>query len=258
MIYATREDAFTPRERAGFDVIGRTVGFAIHAARSRELLFADTVVELTFDVTNADLVLVDAARALACDLTLEGYVSSGDRWILYVAVDGAPVETALDALSGDSRVERARAITETNGGGRIELVVTEWPLVEAVTAAGATVCSIATDADGGRLLVEAPVDVDARELVEHVKDVHPAAAVLSRREEDRDVTTVGRPGGPLDTLTERQREVLEAAYRAGYYSWSRESTAEEVAASLDIAPATLHAHLRKAEQSILSVLLDST
>jgi predicted DNA binding protein len=60
----------------------------------------------------------------------------------------------------------------------------------------------------------------------------------------------------LDELTGRQREALEAAYRAGYYAWPRESTAEAVAATLDIAPSTLHAHLRKAQETILAALFD--
>jgi predicted DNA binding protein len=52
-------------------------------------------------------------------------------------------------------------------------------------------------------------------------------------------------------MTDRQQEALEAAFRAGYYDWPRESTAEEVADSLDIASPTLHGHLRKAENQML-------
>jgi len=61
----------------------------------------------------------------------------------------------------------------------------------------------------------------------------------------------------LDHLTERQRDVLEAAYEAGYFEWPRESTAEEVADSLDIASPTLHSHLRKAENHILTAFFET-
>jgi predicted DNA binding protein len=60
----------------------------------------------------------------------------------------------------------------------------------------------------------------------------------------------------LEDLTDRQRDALEAAYRAGYFAWPRESTAEDVAESLDLTSPTLHSHLRKAESVILSRLLD--
>lgn len=60
----------------------------------------------------------------------------------------------------------------------------------------------------------------------------------------------------LDDLTDRQQEVLRVAYHAGYFDWPRERTAEEVADSLGIAAPTLHAHIRKAESSLLAALFD--
>jgi predicted DNA binding protein len=60
----------------------------------------------------------------------------------------------------------------------------------------------------------------------------------------------------LDELTDRQHEVLEAAYRAGYYAWPRESTAEEVAAALDLTGPAFRGHLRKAEYAMLSELFE--
>ena len=57
-------------------------------------------------------------------------------------------------------------------------------------------------------------------------------------------------------MTDRQREALEAAYRAGYFDWPRESTAEEVAESPDITSATLHSHLRKAESRLVETFFE--
>jgi predicted DNA binding protein len=45
--------------------------------------------------------------------------------------------------------------------------------------------------------------------------------------------------------------VLTSAYYAGYFEWPRANTAEEVADSLGISPATLHEHLRTAERKLL-------
>lgn len=64
------------------------------------------------------------------------------------------------------------------------------------------------------------------------------------------------PEEGIKALTDRQQEALEAAYRAGYFDWPRESTAEEVADVLDISPPTLHAHLRKAEGQLFADLID--
>jgi len=255
-VCAGREDAFSDRERAGFDVLGRTVGFVIYAARNRQLLFADAVVELEFDLGRERSVIANAAAALGCQLRLDGYVSSGDRWILYLSVDGATPAAVVETASADPLIERGRVISEAGHDGRIELILAESSLLHTVTAAGATVRTITADGSGARLVVEAPMEVDVRDVVEQVRAEYPGAELVARHEHDREVTTVGRPGGLLDALTDRQREAVEAAYRAGYFAWPRESTAEAVAGSLGVTAPTLHAHLRKAERTILSALLD--
>jgi predicted DNA binding protein len=79
---------------------------------------------------------------------------------------------------------------------------------------------------------------------------------LARRQYDRDRSAISRSRDVLAELTDRQREVPPAAYRAGYFAWPRESTAEEVADSVGVSRPTLQAHLRKAEAQILSALLD--
>jgi len=258
VVYATREDAFSDREQDGFDVLGRTVGSVIHAARNRELLFAEAVAELEFGITDAvaDSVFAHVASALDCMLALDGYVASGERWILYVTVTGADPGHVIESATDDDRIERARTIIEEADGGRLELVASASPLLQTVSTAGATVQTATADSDGGTLVVEAPVEADIRDIVDRVGDVYPSATLLAHREHDREITSIGPPSGLLDELTDRQREVLETAYRAGYFDWPRASTAQEVARSLDVAAPTLHGHLRKAEQTLLADLFD--
>lgn len=78
---------------------------------------------------------------------------------------------------------------------------------------------------------------------------NPSGEFTAQRDRDHEVATVGLPGGTLDELTDRQRGVLETAYRSGYFAWPRESTAEEVADSLNLASSTLHGHLREPRNS---------
>ena len=46
------------------------------------------------------------------------------------------------------------------------------------------------------------------------------------------------------------------AYHAGYFEWPRGSTAEELADSMDVSSPTLHNHLRRAQQKLLSAFFD--
>lgn len=61
---------------------------------------------------------------------------------------------------------------------------------------------------------------------------------------------------PLDALTDRQREVLEAAYDLGYYDVPRGSSTVEVAAELGVDDSTVAEHLQRAEHNLLGTLLD--
>ncbi|MFT4921893.1 MAG: putative DNA binding protein [Haloarculaceae archaeon] len=60
----------------------------------------------------------------------------------------------------------------------------------------------------------------------------------------------------VGVLTSRQREVLQRAYRHGYFEHPPEASAADVADTLDIAPATFTEHLYAAQEKLLSELLD--
>ena len=69
--------------------------------------------------------------------------------------------------------------------------------------------------------------------------------------EESDLVTVDR-----SELTERQREVLTAAYDAGYFDHPKGANAGEVAASLGIDRSTFSEHMAAAQRKLLSTLLD--
>ena len=62
------------------------------------------------------------------------------------------------------------------------------------------------------------------------------------------------PTRTWSTLTDRQREVLDTALRAGYYSVPRETTHHEIADELGLAPATVSEHLQRIEARVMSSL----
>jgi DNA-binding CsgD family transcriptional regulator len=57
-------------------------------------------------------------------------------------------------------------------------------------------------------------------------------------------------------LTDRQREIFETAVERGYYRIPRGITQTELADELGLAPSTVDEHLRKAESTMLSSILD--
>jgi predicted DNA binding protein len=87
------------------------------------------------------------------------------------------------------------------------------------------------------------------ESLEEITDVHDADITvtgISRTADDTDDTRFS-----LTSLSARQREVFELARARGYYEWPKQISASDLAAELDIATATLHEHLHKAEAKLL-------
>ena len=63
------------------------------------------------------------------------------------------------------------------------------------------------------------------------------------------------PTSPLHRLTEKQRRVIIASYRMGYYDMPRKASSKQLAGKLNLGSSTLIAHRRKAERRLLADLI---
>jgi predicted DNA binding protein len=96
-----------------------------------------------------------------------------------------------------------------------------------------------------------------REVVEAVGEAFPDSELLSKTEHERSVETAQEFRSTLhDRLTDRQRNTLRTAYHGGYFESPRDSTAEELAETLDISSPTLHYHLRAGQSKLLDAFFD--
>jgi hypothetical protein len=64
------------------------------------------------------------------------------------------------------------------------------------------------------------------------------------------------PNSPLSQLTEKQRDILIAAYKLGYYDIPRKIGSEQIAKKLGIADSTFVEHIRKAEHRLIAYILE--
>lgn len=71
------------------------------------------------------------------------------------------------------------------------------------------------------------------------------------------ITDYTGPDDPLNSMTNRQQEVLLTAFGLGYFAVPREATTEEVASALDLDPSTVREHLQRAQQNLFGDLLGS-
>jgi PAS domain S-box-containing protein len=252
---AGRANAFYSRELTALEVLGHLLGTVLHAARTQQLVFGSTVVELAFEGAPGDPSPIFPATSVEGTVSLEGFIPNSEGWLLYLSLEGVPPTEAADSIQACTDVDRARVITDGSQSGRLEVVLSASPLLDVLTTTGASLQEATVSPDETRFVVTAPTDADISHIVDRVVEECPEVDLVATRDRAPDQATNAQPDGVLDELTPRQREVLEAAYRAGYFSWPRESSAEEVAEALGIARSTVHAHLRKSELNILSELL---
>jgi RNA polymerase sigma factor (sigma-70 family) len=62
----------------------------------------------------------------------------------------------------------------------------------------------------------------------------------------------------VDRLTERQQEVLQTAYFAGFFEQPRENSAGGIAEMLGVSQPTVSRHLRNSQTKLLSMLFGDT
>ncbi|MFC6862357.1 PAS domain S-box protein [Halomicroarcula sp. GCM10025817] len=256
LVYANRPEAFSDRAIEAFTVLGEMVGFAFTAVQNRQLLLEDRVVELEFESEDEDIWLVAVARRHGCHLAATGCIDIGDEYLQYVTVEGADPEAVLETCLETDPVTGGRVVRSDGDGGRLELTVTR-AYQAALLDVGARPIDIVANGDRLTITAEAPVDADPRTIHRTLSADIDDLRLASKQERPRDRDAGGDGGTVLDQLTDRQVEVLRAAYLAGYYAWPRDTTAEELADALDIASPTLHQHLRRAKLNLLESLLDT-
>jgi len=256
-VYATRPFAFSQREQAGFETLGKAVGFAINAIENRNLLFADTIVELEFDVTDSGLVFVRTSQQLECEFTITGYVESeSGTWSVYLTVEDAVPTDVRDVAVDDSGVDEVHVIADEGDGGLLEFVMA-GPALSEITDHGAILTSGHVEDGRGRFRIEAPRTIDVRRFAERLQTAYPESTLVAQREFDRPVKKAGEIRQSIhDRLTGRQEEALTRAHHAGYFDWPRKCTGGDVADSMDIAETTFHYHLRNALDRLVGALTD--
>jgi PAS domain S-box-containing protein len=255
-VYTDRVDAFGEREVAGFETLGEAVGFALSATQHRRLLESDSVLELEFEVTGGGP-FMDATAEQDCRFLFENAVLGRDGTVIdYLTVEGADPELGAEIARGFDALESVRRL-DGEDGPHFE---THWrdSVFQYIIEAGARGMRGIVEGGTGTVLVEAPGEIDVRQVTDAMRTRFGKVELVAKREsEGRDVAW-WRPHGDIGaTMTDRQRAVLQAAYYSGYYEWPRETDAETLADSMGVASTTLLQHLRKGHGRVLEALFDA-
>lgn len=189
---------------------------------------------------------IQSSEALNDAVLLSGGIDPTDPTELF-SIDGSPgaVRSALGAESGVCSVN-VLSTTEGETYVYVREAGEERAIAEAFTTGTLVVTlPIWFRGDGSVDLTILGAGSELRGAIAAVREIADVT-VLAVREGWSD-------SPPL--LTDRQREVLAAAYEAGYYDYPRTATQDEVASTLGITGSTVAEHLRNAEAALVAAAL---
>lgn len=250
-------DSFGEREQTALETLGRVVGFVINATNNRQLLLGETAVELRVAIRDSETWFQHAAERLDATLCVEGLVPTDDEVIEYVRIEDAP-DDAVAALLDVPAVTDARVIATDSDRLFLQCTIRDaQAALRALTEYGATIRT-ARAADGtGTITARFPAATSPRDAMTVLEGAFPTAELISKRIVDvSDRSAAGISRRVADRLTDKQLTALRAAFLAGYYNAPRDTTARELADSLDIAPSTLYQHLQAAHRKLLATVFD--
>lgn len=256
-IYSERLGAFGPTEREVLEGIGEVIGHAIASVERKQALLSDEVVELAFRIADtADRTGLPPEFEASFDF--ESTVAMGDGvFVVYCTA----TEMMTDELRQLTDVEEIRHIDdvtvleEHDGELRLEVTMVDPPVLSAVANNGGYVSNVTISGAGTTMTVHIAADQEVSAVIDRITAAEPDAEMLRRRQRMRPDRSVDRLFQSLpDTLTERQRTVLDTAYFMGYFDWPRRNSGPEVADCLGVSSSTFHQHLRKAERKLLDAV----
>lgn len=222
---------------------------------------AEGVVEVEFTLDDSRYPFVGASESEACRVELAEMVPRPrGRYAEFFNVVGAAPER-IAALGADYDTVEVTVLRESERGGLLEFLVSGDCPAFKLAELGALPREVVGVDGEGRIVAEIPPRHDPAAVVGAFLETNPGAELTAKRAVDGVTPMFTRSATPrlLETrLTDRQREVLQEAFEAGYYEWPRESTGKEVAEALGITSATFSEHIHAAERSLLTALLDGT
>lgn len=254
-VYTTRSEGIDDSEVATLTTIAELTAFAIGASERRHGDTSREVTELTLDATATDLPFVRLADALGCpvEIAQTTHRSDGAARTIYRLSD--PPSTAAETAASVLSAETIEQVDEAAG----ELsVASDEPWWAALTGGyGANIAAARAGTDGATLTLELPPSVTVRAVVDTLESRDPGIEPIARQQRPRRERSIDSLDAAVaERLTDRQQEVVETAYQAGYYEWPHAASSEAVAELLGIAQPTFAEHFWTAQRRIVETLFD--
>ncbi|MFB6096753.1 MAG: PAS domain S-box protein [Haloferacaceae archaeon] len=257
LVYARKPGAFAEEERDVLAEAGSVVGHALLGIERTESTLTDQTVEVEVGIEDDRLFFGRLARELDCEVDLAGWLPRDDGSMLaFVSVPDATADAVESTLAGWPSVASVAYVTEHDEQTLYKVTMAQTQFTDVLGKHGAMLCSLtATDAET-HCTLKLPDQGAVGDLMDALRGRYATVRLRARRETSQTTSRQSFQADLLEELTERQHEVLQAAYYGGFFEWPRESTGEAVADAVGVSPPTFHQHLRAAERKLVRAVLE--
>ncbi len=217
------------------------------------------VIVVEFSLTDPDYPFVGLSEDEECRVQLEKMLPrEPGKYAEYFSIRGTDPEQVMVLAEGNDRVE-PELIASYENGGLFEFVVEGFCPARNLAENGAIPREVVGEYGEGTIVAEIPPGKQPSTIITQFQRAHPNAELTAKRHKER-LTPIFTQNelqhAVSERLTDRQLEVLETAFDAGFYDSTNATTGEELGNQLGISETTIYEHLRAAERELISLLLE--
>jgi len=257
VIYTDR-DGFEPRELDTLGRLGQIVGHTITSIDRKRALTSGQATEVVVRSDSLAEPFVAATDDESMTVSIDHVQTFDDgRSLSYYTVEGIAPEqfaTLLETLVDGSEV---RLLEQIGTRSRFEISTDAKTLHSIVASHGGWITSARLRDGDFEITIRVPIGTELRSVLDAARTRHPDLRLISQTTVIPSTQTAADTVASLITeLTDRQREVLEVGYYAGFFEWPRDTTGDELAELMGVTPATVHHHLRYGQQKLLAAFFE--
>jgi PAS domain S-box-containing protein len=238
------------------DLLSSVASLLLNTIRTLEARYDSTQderTELEFEITDSTYPIQRLAAETDARLRYETVTETTSKAVtaMVTVLEGDP-QAVMDRASSMTRIVSADWFGEADGH-QLSLGIATPCLISVIEAHGGQLAPSVSAPSGTTARIAIDGAVEKRPLLDRLTGRYDDIDLVAQRQR-RDATEFDASGA-LGSLTDRQYEVLAAAYHGGYYETPRQVTGEEIAESFAISNSAIHNHLQAAHGTLADAVV---
>ncbi|NGM68561.1 GAF domain-containing protein [Natronolimnobius sp. AArcel1] len=258
-MYSARLNAFDEQVTAAIETIGESVGHAINAREKQQALISGELTVLELQIEDRSLPSIGLAAELGTSIHFEEIVSQENGLPqTYFTVRDRDRETVEAAATRCYGIDDVSHVVERENGHLYTSLIDNPCLFQHVLERGGVPDTMDVSAERANITVELPKSISTRSFISMLEQRFETVSITAQESRERDFHVRDEFKQAFEeTLSDRQKEVLRAAYYSGYFDKPRESTGQDIADQLGVSQPTVTENIRAAERKLVTLLFEA-